>query len=394
MFRPFVALVCGLLFSTFAWAESDLANALFASKTSLDLKAFYFDRNFDKVGAADALAFTVGGIAKLETGSFNGLQVGAAYYGNFLTGLTERQKATGTSLLASQGNEDIGFWGEAYAKYSFGKNSLQLGRQRLSTPLANDRELRLLPTVYRAGVIRSQEVTDTHLEAGVITGSSEFSSTANGISDSSSLWGKDGLAYVYVENSSIPDVKTRWQYARALDQLGIKVLDYRYVDARWSLTQDTYVEAQLAENRYQSASAAHMHGLTAVSKFRYFDLGVVYNRIMHNAFRAINAGPMYADWQQGYANYEPSQAFGAYAVLKPYADLSVRLGVVKVVAQEYSSKDDYVESQLDATYSFTSAHRLRLRYSFKNQMDRAYAANPTYPDRTDLRLIYSYSFSN
>lgn len=394
MLRPHFVFVCGFLLSTFAHAENALTEALLNSKTSLDLRAFYFDRNFDKAGATDALAFTVGGIAKLETASFNGLQVGLAYYGNFLPGLTDRDKANGTSLLGKVGNDDIAFWGERYAKYAFGKNSIQLGRQRLATPLANDRELRLLPTTYRAGVVRSQELDETLLEAGVITGSSEFSSTANGISDSAALWGKDGLGYVYVENASLPKLKTRWQYAWALDQANIKVLDYRYIDARWSLTPDTSIEGQWAENRYEGAPASQVHGLTVVSKFRYADLGVVYNRIMHNAFRAINAGPLYTDWQQGYANYEPSQAWGAYVVLKPSADLAVRLGAVKVNAQEYSTRDDYIESMLDANYTFNQAHRLRLRYSIKNQSDRAYAANPTYPDRTDLRLIYSYSFSN
>ncbi len=394
MLRPNVVLACSFLLSSFAYAENALTEALLNSKTSLDLRAFYFDRNFDKAGATDALAFTVGGIAKLETASFNGLQVGLAYYGNFLPGLTDRDKATGTSLLGKVGNDDIAFWGELYGKYAFGSSSIQLGRQRLATPLANDRELRLLPTTYRAGVIRSQALASTHLEAGLITGSSEFSSTANGISDSAALWGKDGLAYVYVENSSLPKLKTRWQYAWALDQANIKVLDYRYIDARWSLTPDTSVEGQWAENRYQGAPASQVRGLTVVSKFQYADLGVVFNQIMHNAFRAINAGPLYTDWQQGYANYEPSQAWGAYVVLKPRSDLSLRLGAVKVGAREYSTRDDYIENMLDANYTFNQAHRLRLRYSIKNQTDRAYTANPTYPDRTDLRLIYSYSFSS
>ena len=235
---------------------------------------------------------------------------------------------------------------------------------------------------------------DTHLEAGLITGSSEFSSTANGITNSAALWGKDGLAYAYVENTSIPLLKTRLQYAKALDQTGIKVLDYRYVDARLSITKQTFVEGQYAENRYQSANSSNMYGLTAGVNWKYLDFGVVYNKIQHNAFRAINAGPMYTDWQQGYANYEPSEALGAYIVLKPMTDLSIKLGSVKVTAKEYSTKDDYVESMLDATYIINKSNRLRLRYSVKNMTDHAYAANPNYPDRNDLRLIYSYSFAN
>ncbi len=41
-----------------------------------------------------------------------------------------------------------------------------------------------------------------------------------------------------------------------------------------------------------------------------FDLALMYNRIEGNRFRAVEAGPMYTDWQQGYGNYEPSDAVG------------------------------------------------------------------------------------
>jgi hypothetical protein len=389
-----VALALSGLLSAPAQAENDLESALSNAKVSVDLRTFYFDRNFDKPGMANATALTAGGIAKVETGSFHGVQIGLAYYGNYLVGLTERAKASGTSLLESGTNDDLSFLGEAYAKFSFDQSSIQIGQQRLATPLANDRDLRLLPTTYRAVVVRSKEVPDTHLEAGWITGSSKFGSTENGFADSSALWGTDGIAYAYVENSTINNLKLRGQYAKALDTTGIKIRDYRYADARFSFTKDAYIEGQYAGNGYQAAKDSAMYGFIAGINFQYADFAVVYNKITDNTFSAINAGPMYTDWQQGYANYEPSEAVGAYVVIKPMQDLSIKLGSVAVTAKQYSTKDDYLEHMIDATLLINKANRIRVRYSVKDQSDKAYIANPTYPDRTDLRVIYSYSFSN
>lgn len=381
-------------FSAPAIAESEFESALANSKATLDLRAFYFNRNFDKTGMSNATALTLGGIAKVETGSFQGFQLGLAYYGNYLAGVTGRQKASGTALLETGTNDDLSFLGEAYAKITFDNSSLQIGRQRLATPLANDRELRLLPTTYQAVVFRTKHLAHTPLEAGWITGSSEFGSTANGFTDSSALWGKDGLAYAYLENTSINRLRLRGQYAQALDKTSLQVEDYRYADARFSMTGDSFIEGQYAANGYQGAKNSTMFGLAAGWNFKYADLGLVYNKIRDNAFRAINAGPMYTDWQQGYANYEPSAAVGAYLTLKPIQNFSIKLGRVAVSARQYSTKDDFVESMLDTTWNINKDSRLRIRYSLKDQTERASTLNPTYPDRTDFRLIYHYSFAN
>src|SRR5574343_1233195 len=62
------------------------------ARWSLDLKSFYFDRNFDSPTLPHARALTQAAIAKLESGSAGGLRVGLAYYGNAL--LTRRSEAS------------------------------------------------------------------------------------------------------------------------------------------------------------------------------------------------------------------------------------------------------------------------------------------------------------
>lgn len=379
--------MAGLLLATSSYADDDIGNALTNSRFNLDLRAFYFDRKFSDA-TPGRTAFTAGGIAKLETGSFKKLQFGAAHYGNYSIGIVDKARAAGTSLLENGTNDNLSFLGEAYAKYSFGLSSLQLGRQRLSTPLANDHDLRALPVSYEAAVFRTKEIRLTLLETGWIKRYSGFGSRLNSFPDSSATWGKDGLAYVYLENSPTDNLRLRGQFAKAQDVNGIAVRDYRYVDAKVTLPKDIFFEGQYGGNDYAVGTNSKLFGLAGGIKFQKVDFAMLYNKIGGNSFRAIEAGPVYADWQQGYANYEPSLAFGGYLVFRPQEDLSVKLGRVNVAAKEASKKDDFKETILDAHWKINSANALRLRYSLKDQS----AASGT-ADTTDLRIIYYYSFS-
>jgi len=86
---------------------------------STKARVFFFDRSFDTAGKDDAIALTAGGIMKYETGSFNGLKAGLAYYGSHrLGGLYSRDEGKGTSILGRTG-EDLSFLGEAYLEYCF-----------------------------------------------------------------------------------------------------------------------------------------------------------------------------------------------------------------------------------------------------------------------------------
>lgn len=372
----------------------ELETALAASKVNLDLRAFYFDRDFDKPGMANAKAFNVGGVAKLETGSLQGFQVGVAYFGSFLAGLTERPEGAGTSLLKTGTNDDLSLLGEAYVKYSFDRNSIQFGRQRLATPLANDRDLRMLPTSYQGLVVRSDAVPNTHLQGGWLTASTGFTSTSESFLRNKADWGERGLAYGYVENTSVNKLKLRGQYAWAVDDRNIKISDYRYLDGRYQLTPDSFVEAQYLGNGYNVGKDSQVYGVHGASRFGWLEVGALYNRIAGNVAKTIQSGPIYADWQQGYGNYEPSEAFGMYATIRPTADLSVKIGQARVSARENSTRDDYRETMLDAIWQINKSNRLRVRYSIKDETDRAYSLNPSYPDRTDLRVIYQYTFAN
>lgn len=392
-----ITLVVATAFTALS-ASENLEDALRQSKATLDARAFYFDRSFDKPNTPNATTLTVGGIAKVETGEFFGLKFGVAGYGSYLAGLTDKKDGAGTSLLESGTNNNISFVGETYAKYSYKKTHLQVGKQRLFTPLANDHDLRLLPSTYQGFVLRTTELQDTLIELGLINRYSGPSSTYNTFKDMSATWGNRGLAYGYIENASLKNTKIIVQHAKALDADTIAVKDYRYASARYAITKDSFVEGQYGANDYRTQKDSKMYGATAGMNFAFIDTALVYNKIAGNQWKAIESGAMYTDWQQGYGNYEPSEAFGGYVVLKPIKDATIKLGRVHVWAKEQSIRDDFSETMLDAWYKFNDSNKLRLRYSIKDETNKASAygiANNRagYDDRSDFRVVYYYSFA-
>ncbi len=379
-------------------ASENLEDALRQSRVTLDARAFYFDRSFDKSNTPNATALTIGGIAKVETGEFFGVRLGIAQYGSYLAGLTDRKDGGGTSLLESGTNNNLSFVGESYAKYSHGKTHLQIGKQRLFTPLANDHDLRLLPSTYQGFVIRTGELKDTLVELGLIERYSGFTSTYNTFKDMSTIWGNRGLAYGYIENISLKNTKIIAQYAKALDADTIAVKDYKYASARYAITKDSFVESQYGSNDYRVQKDSKMYGATVGMNFDFIDGAVVYNKILGNAWRAIESGAMYTDWQQGYGNYEPSEALGGYIILKPIKDATIKLGKVYIWAKEQSIRDDFAETMIDAWYKVNNLNKLRVRYSIKDETNKAsaygIANNRTgYDDRIDFRVVYYYSFA-
>ena len=95
-------------------ASEDITEALKSSRFTVDARAFYFDRDFQKPVSPDAKTFTVGGIAKIETGEFAGFSAALAKYGSYRPGFISKDDATGSSMLESGTNNNLSFIGESY----------------------------------------------------------------------------------------------------------------------------------------------------------------------------------------------------------------------------------------------------------------------------------------
>ncbi len=378
-----------------ATASNSLGEALQNGTYSTKARVFYFDRSFDKPGVDDAQALTAGGIMKYISGDYMGVKMGLAYYGSHrLGGLYSREEGKGTSILGRNG-EDLNFLGEAYLEYKTGNTMIKVGRQQLATPLMQNHDLRILPSVYEAAILRNSDIANTMLEVGYVQAYTGFTSKDNDFLDMNKKWGEDGLAYISFKNSSIENLSIRGQYIAAIsdeDKAGnpISIEDYKYLDAKYSLNNigtKSYIKAQFGGNAYSDGDDSTLMGVKAGTTIGMFDLAILYDQITDNSFKAVESGPMYSDWQQGYGNYEASTAFGGQIIAHPMAGLSMKLGYVDVSADEGNVRDDFSEMNIDIKYKIDGMSKVRVRYSLKDQTDES-----DREDRDDFRIIYYINF--
>lgn len=395
----FFALSC--TYPLFAFPE--IADALKSTKFTVDARAFYFDRDFQKPISPDAKTFAVGGIVKLETGEFMGFSAGLAQYGSYRPGFVNKDDATGSSMLESGTNNNLSFIGESYVKYKMDKLEVKVGKQRLSTPLANDHDLRLLPSTYQGATLKTTVIPSTTIEGGWISRYTGFASTYNTFRDMSENWGDGGLGYIYAQNNYFKDLTLKAQYVKALNNTKIQIADYRYAEFRQKFGK-MFIDGQYGANDYKSQKDSKMFGFQVGGEVFGADIAAVYNKILGNSFVAVESGAMYTDWQQGYGAYQASEALGGYVILKPFKNATAKIGRVNVYAKEGNIRDDFSETMFDGWYIFNPSNKLRLRYSLKDESNKANEYGKTlaawntskttgYEDRKDLRIIYYYSFA-
>ena len=376
-------------------------NALKNGKFTAKLRTFYFDRTFDEsnTGNPDAQALTFGGIIKYESAAYYGWKFGLAHYSSTRIGnIFTREEGKGTSILGRSG-EDLAFLGEAYLQYDIGNTMFKVGRQQLSTPLIQNHDLRILPSVYEAAIIRNKDIPDTMIEVGYVDRYTGFTSKDNGFTDKKT--GKDGLAYLSFTNKSIANLALRGQYVKALTD-GVSRETYTYLDAKYSVPmgKNTYIKAQYGGNTYLTEADSTLFGSKIGTTLGMFDVAAVYDKITGYRFQAFESGPMYTDWQQGYGNYEASTAFGGQLVIKPMSGLSLKFGYVDVSADNGNLRDDFAEFNFDGKYTINDWSKIRVRYSIKNQSNASEAnrggVNPNgstgREDRNDFRIIYYMNF--
>ncbi len=371
------------------------SEALKNGKTTINTRTFYFNRGFDAPSTApNAEALTIGGIMKYESGNIGNAKIGVAYYGSHrLFDIIDRDKGGGTSILQSSG-EDIAFLGEAYVDFNLGVNQFKIGRQRLNGPLMNDHDLRMLPSTYEAAVFRNKSLANTTLEAGYVKRYSGFTSKLSDFDDQATKWGTDGLGYISGK-TKLGNASIRGQYIDTLDDSGSRD-SYHYIDGKLpvGVGSKSYIKAQYGGTDYTTGPTSKMVGVKGGTSFGPLDVALLYNKIEDAPFQAVEAGPMYTDWQQGYGNYEQSDAVGVQLVYHPTSKASVKLGYVEVdsdvgvnITAGTAFIDSFSEFNLDAKYKISKDSKVRLRYSIKDQESKS-----TREDRDDFRIIYYHNF--
>lgn len=156
-----------------AFAAEDLAGMFQEGKASGQIRAFYIDRSVDYTNGSSVDfsrdALSVGGYLKYETGTFNGLNFGTAFYTtNKLDSASGVARENDTTLMGAGGKNDA-YLGEAYLQYKTGNTAFKMGRQKLDTPLAGSDDARMSPNLFEAYVLSNSDLAGTTLIAAHVT---------------------------------------------------------------------------------------------------------------------------------------------------------------------------------------------------------------------------------
>ena len=159
-----------------AFGADDVAGMFSEGKVSGQFREFSISRAIDDTrNAVDndytRKANTIGGYIKYETGTWNGLSIGAAAYGTIGVSLAEDRAANrevDATLLGPNKDNDV-YVGEAYLQYKNGNTTFKGGRQKLDTPMAGADDARMLPSLFEAYVLSNTDVKDTTLIAAHVS---------------------------------------------------------------------------------------------------------------------------------------------------------------------------------------------------------------------------------
>lgn len=154
-----------------AHSAEDIGGMFKEGKTSGQIRLFYVDRDYSGDVSVHRNATAIGGHLKYETGGWNGVSAGAAFYTTNGLGL-RADKATNPEIdptLLGKGNESYTILGEAYLQYKNGNTTFKGGRQKIETPLTGTDDVRMVPNLFEAYLLTNTELKDTMILAGHIT---------------------------------------------------------------------------------------------------------------------------------------------------------------------------------------------------------------------------------
>lgn len=175
-----------------AHSAEDINGMFKEGKTSGQIRFFYVDRDYSGDVSVHRNAMAIGGHLKYETGAWNGVSAGAAFYTTNGIGL-RANKATNPEIdptLLGKGNESYTILGEAYLQYKNGNTIFKGGRQKIETPLAGTDDVRMVPNLFEAYLLSNTDLKDTTIVAGHISKFAQgtFGRVYNAAADTPNAW--------------------------------------------------------------------------------------------------------------------------------------------------------------------------------------------------------------
>lgn len=257
--------VAGLTSSSFA--ADNLADAFKNGKVTGELRAWYFDKDTEKLNSATSPTsvlkdttktgeiFNTAVILNYVTDTFYGFNLGATMqssYAPFANG--EGKEAYKDDMYGSGA-----VLSEAYLGYSIGNTKAKLGRQFISTPLVNGSGSRIVKESFEGATIVNTDIPATTLVGGFVNkfqGRTSFGMGADsgdapnfekraiflGVSASTTYTFDDAYT-VAVINKSIPNLTLTGQYAWAGDVnsgINTKDVDVFYTEANYVLPMNGF----------------------------------------------------------------------------------------------------------------------------------------------------------
>lgn len=325
-----------------------------------ELRAFSFDRSFNNT-APHSRALTLGGVVKYTTPVVYDVSATVGYYASSNTNYYRYDEGKASGMVRADG-EDLAFIGEANVKYDTDKVQVVFGRQRLATPLANDHDLRMLPSSYYGATAMYKP---WGIQIGHITKYTGFCSKWDEFRDIPTF------DYVYFSKYGVNA------------QIALSdVRNYYYGDYTYGIG-NLSLKAQAGANDNAIGKDSRMYGLKVSYKIHDTTMSVFNNEITGARWLAIESGAMFTDFMQGYGPYEPSTALGM-SISNTTGALTSALSIADVRG---GVTDSYTEYQGDVIYQINKENKARVRYSQKHQ-----SPTSNREDRNDLRIIYYYTF--
>jgi len=283
-----VAVVVASLASN-TFAADTLADAFKNGKASGELRAWYFDKDTEKLNSSTAPTSVVKDTTKsgdilntalilnYVTDTFYGFNVGATMQANAAPFVDEEGKEAYKDDMWGSG----AVLSEAYLGYTIGKTNAKIGRQFISTPIVNGSGSRIVKESFEGATIVNTDVPSTTLIAGYVDKFQGRTSTGMGSSDgdaptfekraiflgvsASTTYAFDDAYTVAIINKSIPNLTLTGQYAWAGDVNKADDVDVYYTEANYVLPMNGFKLGFDANFRGSKTDLVTGTGVNAVS---------------------------------------------------------------------------------------------------------------------------------
>ena len=280
-------LVAGV--STGSFAADTLGDAFKNGKVSGELKAWYFDKDTEKLNSSTAPTSVVKDTAKTGdilntalilnyvTDTFYGFNVGATMQANAAPFVDEEGKTAYKDDMWGSG----AVLSEAYLGYTIGKTNAKIGRQFISTPIVNGSGSRIVKESFEGATIVNTDVPSTTLIAGYVDKFQGRTSTGMGEADgdapsfekraiflgvsASTTYAFDDAYTLAIINKSIPNLTLTGQYAWAGEVNKADDVDVYYTEANYVMPMNGFKLKFDANFRGSKTDLVTGSGVNAIS---------------------------------------------------------------------------------------------------------------------------------